>query len=106
MILILVLLVALVGRPASAAEVLVPPVTSAVLPPGAVEVFGTIGIVAGANLTVKTATGQLAVDATKALALHYSIPLVNGEPVRIIGTLHSGVLQAESITHAKPDLVR
>ncbi len=106
MILLLILLVALAGQPASAANVLVPTVTPAPLPPGAIEVYGTIGIVAGANLTVETSTGQLAVDATKALAMHYSVPLVSGEPVRIVGTLHSGILQADSIGHAKPDLVR
>ena len=106
MIPILILLIALAGQPAAAADVLVPTVTPASLPPGAIEVYGTIGIVAGANLTVQTATGQLAVDATKALAMHYSVPLISGEPVRIVGTLQSGILQADLIGHAKPDLVR
>ena len=68
--------------------------------------YGTIRSVIGANLIVSTKTGPLTVDATQALAQHYSIPLEDGEPVRIVGTLRSGVLYANSIGHAKEDLVR
>ena len=105
MIFFLFLFLALAGQPAAAADVLVPTFTPAPLPHGALEVYGTIQIVTGSNLVVKTATGPLTVDATKAQALHYSIPLQDGEPVRIVGTLRSGVLYAQSISHAKPDLV-
>jgi hypothetical protein len=106
MIFLLILLTALAGQPAVAAEVLVPTFTPAPLPPGTVEVYGTIQSVTGANLIVSTKAGPLTVDATQALTQHYSIPLEDGEPVRIVGTLRSGVLYANSIGHAKPDLVR
>lgn len=47
----------------------------------------------------------LTVDATQALTQHYSIPLKDGDPVRIVGTLRSGILYANAIGHAKQDLV-
>jgi hypothetical protein len=106
MIFFLILLIALAGQPALAADVLVPTYTPASLPPGTVEVYGTIQSVIGANLIVSTKAGPLIVDATQALAQHYTIPLEDGEPVRIVGTLRSGVLYANSIGRAKPDLVR
>jgi hypothetical protein len=99
MIFFLILLIALAGQPAVAADVLVPTFTPAPLPPGMVELYGTIQTVIGANLIVSTKAGPLTVDATHALAQHYSIPLEDGEPVRIVGTLRSGVLYANSVGH-------
>lgn len=99
MIFFLILMIALAGQPASAADVLVPTFTPSPLPPGTVEVYGTIQTMTADKLIVSTKAGPLTVDATQALAQHYSIPLEDGEPVRIVGTLRSGILYASSIGH-------
>jgi hypothetical protein len=80
-------------------------VAQALTPPTGNSISGTIASIDGSQVTLKTRTGSAArIDVTKAQQESQSIPLVVGGPVIVEGTSDaSGVMHAETITHAKPD---
>jgi hypothetical protein len=80
-------------------------VAQALTAPTGNSVSGTIVGIDGSQVTLTTRTGSTArIDVTKAQQQSQSIPLVVGGPVIVEGTSDaSGVMHAETITHAKPD---
>lgn len=73
--------------------------------PASNAISGTVNSIDGSQVTLKTRTESTArIDATKAQEESKSIPLAVGGAVTVQGTTDaSGVVHAETITHAKPD---
>jgi len=82
-----------------------PAVAEALEAPTGNAISGTVSKIDGSEVTLTTRTGGTTrIDATKARQQSQSIPLVVGGTVIVHGTKDaSGVMQAETITHAKPD---
>jgi hypothetical protein len=71
------------------------------------EVYGTIQLVEGSKLTLKTRTATVEVDASAALQNHLSVPLFAGGTVKVLGNYDANrVLHAEIVQRAKesPDM--
>ena len=73
--------------------------------PAGNAISGTISGIDGSEVTLTTRTGgTIRIDAKKARQQSQSIPLVVGGTIIVHGTKDaSGVMHAETITHAKPN---